>query len=107
MGRWAHLYETVRWRKLRASHLHAHPCCVICLALGFDTHATVVDHKRPHRGDTRLFFDPSNLQSLCKLHHDSVKQTAEKRGLMPGCDEDGNPVDPKHPWNRGLHHETR
>jgi 5-methylcytosine-specific restriction enzyme A len=73
MGRWAHLYETPRWRKMRAQHLREHPCCVMCMSLGFDTPALIVDHRQPHRGDTRQFFDPSNLQSLCKLHHDSVK----------------------------------
>jgi 5-methylcytosine-specific restriction protein A len=99
-GRWAHLYETPRWRKMRATHLHEHPACVMCLERGWDTRATVVDHKQPHRGDTRLFFDPSNLQSLCKPHHDSNKQREERHGIAPGCDEDGNPIDPRHPWNQ-------
>jgi 5-methylcytosine-specific restriction enzyme A len=99
-GRWAHLYETPRWRKMRAVHLHEHPHCVMCLERGWDTPATVVDHRQPHRGDTRLFFDPNNLQSLCKPHHDSNKQREERHGITPGCDEDGNPVDPRHPWNQ-------
>lgn len=99
-GMWGDLYNTPRWRKMRASHLHLHPCCEMCLSQGFDVRGTIVDHIRPHRGDPRLFFNPDNLQSLCKPHHDSTKQRTEKRGLMCGCDADGNPLDPRHPWNR-------
>ncbi|SPA17227.1 Putative phage holin (fragment) [Cupriavidus taiwanensis] len=61
--------------------------------------ATVVDHVRPHRGDRRLFLDRTNLQSLCKLCHDSVKQRME-HGQMVGCSLDGMPLDPRHHWNR-------
>src|SRR5580698_2605496 len=99
-GRWGHLYNTPRWRKLRAEHVHAHPTCAMCMEQGFDTTATIVDHRRPHRGDTRLVFDPDNLQSLCNPHHDSTKQWTENRGVEPGCDADGNPLDARHPWNR-------
>jgi 5-methylcytosine-specific restriction protein A len=98
-GQWSHLYNTPQWRRLRASHLQSHPCCVKCMEQGYDTRATVVDHKRPHRGDTRLFFDSDNLQSLCKPHHDSTKQWEERRGLEAGCDSNGNPRDARHPWN--------
>ncbi|MFL9933603.1 HNH endonuclease signature motif containing protein [Paraburkholderia sp. RL18-103-BIB-C] len=99
-GQWSHLYNSPRWRRLRAAHLHEHPCCVMCLAQGYDTTATVVDHRCPHHGNLRLFFDPSNLQSLCKPHHDSSKQWEERRGIEPGCDANGNPLDARHPWNQ-------
>jgi len=90
-GQWSHLYSTPRWRRLRAAHLRAHPWCVMCLERGEYTHASVVDHKRPHRGDTRLFFDAGNLQAPCKPHHDSTKQWEEHHGMTRGCDADGNP----------------
>jgi 5-methylcytosine-specific restriction protein A len=99
-GPWGHLYDTLRWRRLRALYLREHPDCVMCEEHGWEVPATVVDHKRPHHGDTRLFFDPSNLQSLCKPHHDSNKARQEHRGVLPGCNENGDPIDPKHPWNR-------
>ena len=47
-----------------------HPLCVSCQAEGKLTAATVVDHIVPHRGDTKLFWDESNWQPLCKEHHD-------------------------------------
>jgi 5-methylcytosine-specific restriction enzyme A len=60
----------------------------------------VVDHKLPHRGDSKLFFDASNLQSLAKQCHDSWKQALERSGtdVIQGCDERGLPLDPKHHW---------
>jgi 5-methylcytosine-specific restriction protein A len=62
------LYKTPQWRALRAQQLDVHPdCCVH----GCMNHATVVDHRTPHHGRNDLFFDPANLQSMCKVHHDS------------------------------------
>jgi len=34
--------------------------------------ATGVDPIQPHRGNVNLFYEPSNLASLCKHHHDRV-----------------------------------
>ena len=73
----------------------------MCERSGIITVATVVDHIRAHKGDETLFFDPANLASLCKPHHDSSKQKAEKRGVHEiGCSEDGAPIDPSHHWNK-------
>ena len=62
------LYRTAAWRALRAAQLEA---CCNCQHPGCRRAATVVDHKVAHRGSNSLFFDPGNLQSLCKRHHDS------------------------------------
>ena len=59
-----------KWREARAAYLRRHPLCVSCQAEGKLTAATVVDHIIPHRGDTKLFWDESNWQPLCKEHHD-------------------------------------
>lgn len=92
------LYDR-QWRKRRAQQLSAHPLCAMCLRMtGQVTPATVADHIEPHRGDPVLFAGP--LQSLCKPCHDSWKQQAESGGLMKGCDINGNPIDPRHPWNK-------
>jgi 5-methylcytosine-specific restriction protein A len=62
--------------------------------------AEVVDHKIPHRGDSKLFFAADNLQSMAKTCHDSRKQSEEKggAGFLAGCDERGNPLSKEHPW---------
>lgn len=58
------------WRIARRRFLSTHPLCVECLKENRLTAATVVDHIVPHRGDQRLFWDQTNWQPLCKLHHD-------------------------------------
>ena len=71
----------------------------MCKRMGYTTAAQVVDHVIPHKGDEVLFFDRENVQSLCKTHHDSSKQRAEKRGVAEiGCDASGWPLDPNHHW---------
>lgn len=59
-----------RWQKARERFLKANPLCATCEAAGRVEAATVVDHKEPHRGDERLFWDERNWQGLCKPHHD-------------------------------------
>jgi 5-methylcytosine-specific restriction enzyme A len=100
MGQWAALYALPQWKHLRRMHLREYPLCVECMKQGVYTNATVVDHKQPHRGNLHLFLDPGNLQSLCKPHHDNTKRAEEINGMSPGCDVEGNPTDPRHPWNR-------
>jgi hypothetical protein len=50
----------------------------MCEEAGRFTPATVVDHRIPHRGDIRLFWDPINWQPLCTHHHSSAKQSEER-----------------------------
>lgn len=97
----SNLYGT-SWRKLRARHLSKYPLCVFCGQMGRVTPATVVDHVTPHRQDEELFFDGSNLQSLCAPCHDGAKQALEKSGHLRGSDLEGVPLDPRHPWFRGT-----
>ena len=63
--------------------------------------AIAVDHVTPHKGDEALFFDEDNWSPLCKPCHDGAKQEFEKSGTIRGCDVNGIPLDPAHPWNRG------
>ena len=95
---WKGWYSRRRWRKLRAAQLAADPLCCMCLALDRVTAATVADHVVPHRGDEELFWN-GELQSLCKHHHDSAKAREEFAGYSGVTDEDGYPLDPKHPQN--------
>jgi 5-methylcytosine-specific restriction enzyme A len=63
------LYNSRRWQVLRVAHLSDNPWCVDCFVDGRYVLATEVDHINPHKGDAGLFFDPANLQSLCKVDH--------------------------------------
>ena len=65
------LYHTRLWSRLRLAVLGDEPLCRFCKAEGTVEAATVVDHVQPHRGDPVMFFRRSNLQALCKPHHDA------------------------------------
>lgn len=94
------LYNTAEWKRLRRNQLQAMPFCALCFQLEIRSPATVVDHITPHRGDKALFFDTENLQSLCKICHDSTKQRLEKSGHLKGGNASGIPFDPLHHWNQ-------
>lgn len=96
---WRKLYKDPRWVKGRKLHLARHPLCVMCEARGITRAANTVDHKVPHRGDEARFFDEANWQSLCSTCHDVHKQREEGRGFSTETDQDGWPVDPRHPAN--------
>lgn len=95
------LYDSVRWRKARKRFLAEHPLCVMCERSGLDTPATVVDHKKEHKGDLVLFWDEDNWQGICPPCHSRIKQIQESRGYSQAAGVDGTPLDPGHPWNRG------
>jgi 5-methylcytosine-specific restriction endonuclease McrA len=62
--------------------------------------AVLVDHILPAKNNVELFFDIKNLQSLCRLCHDSAKRKDERRGFSTQVGEDGFPIDRNHPFNR-------
>lgn len=79
---WRRLYKTARWQELRLRILLRdlltcqRPGCGFTTA---DTSQLVCDHREPHRGDERLFWDEDNLWTLCKPCHDGWKQRLEQR----------------------------
>src|SRR6476469_2019472 len=96
---WRHLYNTAKWQRLRRRQLLTSPLCVMCAEQGRIEVATVVDHIKEHKGETELFFNPENLQSLCEPHHNTTKQRFEVRGYMAGSDMQGIPIATNHHWN--------
>lgn len=65
----------------------------MCGAEGRVTAANVVDHIKAHKGDRVLFFDASNLQSLCPSCHNRHAQSRDRTGrLRPVIGLDGWPV---------------
>lgn len=78
------------WRTLRAAVLQEQPLC----ACGCREWATDVDHINNDPTDNRR----ENLQGLA--HECHSRKTQGKR-LTYGCDVNGMPLDPDHPWNNG------
>jgi len=90
---WHHLYQRAAWKRLRAHQLSIQPLCEFCLITEDVTEADTVDHKKPHKGDLLLFHDSSNLQSLCKHHHDSAKQSIDRGFKVVTYSLDGYPIE--------------
>jgi hypothetical protein len=101
------IYNTARWKRLRAAKLASNPTCQACPPWRV-RRASHVDHRQAISagGDP---WAPSNLQSLCAACH-SVKTARLDGGfghrrrddaIMGGCDLDGRPLDGGHWWNGG------
>jgi len=81
---WRRWYKTQRWQRLRDEVLlrDLFTCQrPECGRIEGDTSQLVCDHVRPHRGDEALFFDRSNLMTICKPCHDTIKQREEQATL--------------------------
>jgi len=77
---WKAWYNTAQWRRLRlATFERDRFTCQMCRKLEGDTSQLVCDHKQPHRGNATKFWNPDNLQTLCKSPcHDQHKQAQEQ-----------------------------
>jgi 5-methylcytosine-specific restriction enzyme A len=96
---WRRWYKSPAWQAMRSNQLSADPLCSYCGEQAMVVAASVVDHIRPHRGNYQLFFDPLNLQSLCKACHDRRKQREELAGYDDRLDPSGWPISRDHPAN--------
>jgi 5-methylcytosine-specific restriction protein A len=96
-------YSTERWQRVRKRQLAREPLCRACHAEGIITPAREVDHIVTVR-DGGTAFDPANLQSLCSPHHSIKTNSYDAKGkdfgkyMLRGCNPDGSPRDPSHPW---------
>lgn len=66
------LYSSQRWRKLSVVFRKRHPLCCECEAQGLVRVADLVDHIQPAKARPDLFFEWSNLRSLCQRHHNEI-----------------------------------
>jgi 5-methylcytosine-specific restriction protein A len=73
-----YLYDSKQWQILRRQQLHSFPLCYDCLQIGIVKEACIVDHIKAHKGNRTLFYDKSNLRSLCTNCHN--KKTAKYDG---------------------------
>ena len=84
--------DSAQWRAIRKAQLERFPLCEDC-----NGPANEVDH---NTNDTSRNLIGVELSSLCKPCH-SYRTAARERGLpmVRGCDANGFPLDPNHPWN--------
>jgi 5-methylcytosine-specific restriction protein A len=97
------LYKSKAWLQLRALKLANDPLCEYCKARGKATPAREVDHWRAVITHPHLALEYDNLRAACTPCHSS-KTRAENSGRpWRGCDLQGHPLDPRHPWNQEKH----
>lgn len=85
-----HLYGLAAWKNLRLWKLSETPMCEAKEKDGSECRegAYTVHHIKDHHGDLELFFDRTNLASLCKRHHD--QETMRRVNAA----KNGDPDDP-------------
>ncbi|HEX8553157.1 MAG TPA: HNH endonuclease signature motif containing protein [Sphingomonas sp.] len=98
-------YNTSRWKALRLRQLAMHPTCEGCEAMGRLTPANTVDHRVPIKAGGAPFPGHDGLASLCGPCHGAKTARGVEAGAIrstkprKGCDADGKPLDPTHPWS--------
>jgi 5-methylcytosine-specific restriction endonuclease McrA len=101
MAKWP--YSTARWQRLRKAKLMEKPCCELCMDDGFVVPATVVDHLVAISKGGDPYPALHGLLSLCVRCHNTKTTVIEQLGrayFYRGCDINGMPLDPEHPWNK-------
>tara|TARA_R100000654_G_scaffold21267_5_gene42921 strand:+ start:12043 stop:12384 length:342 start_codon:yes stop_codon:yes gene_type:complete len=76
--KYAKLYNTSRWRKMRDNYIMQNPICIICKKNNRIRKADVVDHII-EVADGGNMWELSNLQSLCDPCHRSKTSKAVHR----------------------------
>ena len=97
-------YNTAAWARLRKAHLALSPMCIECEAAGRLREANTVDHRVPISDGGPAFPGHDGLDSYCPACHSAKTARGSEAGAVRstkprrGCDADGNPLDPAHPW---------
>lgn len=98
-------YNTTAWKRLRLAHLSLYPTCIGCMDMGRGpVPANTVDHRHPISEGGNPFPGHDGLVSYCPSCHSAKTARGTEAGAIRsskprrGCDADGNPLDPAHPW---------
>jgi 5-methylcytosine-specific restriction protein A len=81
---------TNAWLAAAEDFKKRHPLCRLCEEAGRVSPAQCVDHTVPHEGNSLLFWDEDNWQSLCNPCHAGPKRIAEnaarraRQAKLPG-----------------------
>ena len=98
-------YNTAAWARLRTAKLARDPMCKPCEDAGRLTMANTVDHNHAISDGGLAFPSLDDLTSMCPPCHGAKTARGSEAGAIrstkprKGCDADGNPLDPAHPWH--------
>lgn len=95
-------YSTARWQRLRKAKLSEAPLCQTCQRRGRKVIAEHVDHVVAMAKGGPAFPTMDGLRSLCASCHSIKTSAMDRRGgkgvAIKGCDVNGLPLDPDHPF---------
>lgn len=98
-------YSTATWQRLRRLKLSEAPLCETCEDQGKITPALDVDHRVAIKAGGPAFPEIEGLRSLCHSCHSIKTNALDRRGgkgiAIKGCDVNGLPLDPAHPFLTG------
>lgn len=98
-------YSTAAWQRLRRLKLSEAPLCETCEDQGKITPALDVDHRVAIKAGGPAFPEIDGLRSLCHSCHSIKTNALDRRGgkgiAIKGCDVNGLPLDPAHPFLTG------
>lgn len=96
-------YDTAEWDVARRQALHdTNYTCQRCgVSLVGKGKAAIVHHRKELKRAPALRSEPLNLEPQCTECHNRTHADI-KRGMQRGCDEQGRPLDPSHPWAKAT-----
>lgn len=100
-------YNTTTWQRLRRLKLASQPLCEGCAEMGIVKPANTVDHCTPVNQGGDPFPSLDELASYCVSCHSAKTARGVEAGAVrtskprKGCNPDGSPIDPSHPWHSG------
>jgi 5-methylcytosine-specific restriction enzyme A len=98
-------YNTKAWQRLRRVKLSTSPLCEGCAAMGIVVPANTVDHRVPVSEGGNPFPPLEELATYCPPCHSAKTARGSEAGAVrtrkprKGCNADGSPLDPLHPWH--------
>ncbi|WP_075498370.1 HNH endonuclease [Moritella viscosa] len=72
------IYNSTKWKRLRARKLKANPICEECLTYNVVTPTDIIDHVIEINDNSELAYCYSNLRSLCHSCHNTKTAKAKK-----------------------------
>lgn len=81
---WRKWYFTAEWKRMKqAAHVRDNYTCqrtgILCIGKYPAPNSPVANHKVPHHGDPKLFWDLNNIETVAKSVHDGEIQSQERQ----------------------------
>ena len=88
------------WKRARRiARIAAGHCCQRCGRVPLGKGDLHVHHCKPLKRAPELSLEPLNFMVVCSPCHNEIEPRSGRPPRL-GCDVDGKPVSPDHPWNR-------